>query len=163
MLRRTRGFSLMEILIAAVLIALAMVPLLLSLRTSTRSVSGTRDYLSAVAFAQRTLEELRRGAFFPPRQQNLPPGALPTVDELVAAMAVDQPVDAAGTGNAITENGVRYVRRVKLVPERLADIAGGMPEVRVVQVEVAWKPAGGPLLGELKYQVNSLIGSGTQP
>ena len=160
-----RGFSLMEILITAVVIALALVPLVLSLKTSTRSVTGTREYLSAVSFAQRTLEELRRAAFSPPRQQNLPPGALPTVDEMVAAMTTNQALDpATGRGNALTENGVTYTRRIKLVPERFADLAPGMPELRVVQIEIGWKPISGGLLAtENKYQLASLLGSTNQP
>lgn len=159
-----RGFSLMEILITAVVIALALVPLVLSLKTSTRSVTGTREYLSAVAFAQRTLEELRRAAFHPPRQQNLPPGALPTIDEMAAAMAANQPLDATGRGNALTENGVTYTRRIKLVPERYQDLSAGMPELRVVQIEIAWKPiSAGLLAAENRYQVASLLGSTNQP
>lgn len=142
-----RGFSLLEILITGVVIAVALTPLLMSLKSSTRSVTGTRDMLSAVALAQGTMEELRAAAFRPVRSASLPPGTLPSLDEKAAALA--------GTH---VENGVTYQRRVKLVPETLA---AGMPDLRVVQVDVTWGT--GLLGGERRYQLVSLIGSGAQP
>lgn len=159
-----RGLSLLEVLITALVIALAVTPLILSLRSSTRSVTGTREMLSAVAFAQRTLEELRRAAFRPPTPQpGVPSGLLPTIDEMVAAMNTSQAMDAAGKGNALTENNVTMVRRVKLIPDKVTDLQAGMPDVRVVQIEIAWRPSGRLLGVENKYQLNSLVGSGTQP
>ena len=146
------GFSLLEILITGVVIAAAMTPLLMSLRSSTRSVTGTREMLSAVAFAQGALEELRAAAFRPVRSASLPTGALPSLDDQAAAL----------TG-ALTENGVTYQRRVRLVPEKARDLGAGFPDLRLVQVDVTWQPAGATLLGDHRYQLVSLIGSGTQP
>lgn len=159
----SRAFSLMEILITGVVIAMAMTPLLLHLKTSTRAVSGTREMLSAVALAQRTLEELRRAAFRPVRAAGLPAGALPSLDEAAAAMNAPGALDPAGQGNTLAENGVAYQRRVRLIPERAQDLAPGMPDLRVCQVEVTWKATAANLLGNHRYQLHSLIGSGTQP
>lgn len=161
---RRHAFSLLEVLIATVVIALAMAPLVFSLKTSTRSVTGQREMINAVAFAQSTLEGLRRAAFRPPAPQpGVPAGALPTVDELAAAMNATGPVDAAEKGNALTQNNVTMVRKVKLVPDTLP--AGGVqPIVRVVQVQVTWKSSGSGMLGgENTYQLDSLLGSGNQP
>lgn len=161
---RLHGFSLLEILITGVVIAVAMTPLLMSLKSSTRSVTGTREMLSAVSFAQRTLEDLRRAAFRPVRIANLPAGALPSLDELATAMSARGALDALGQGSTLVENGVTYERRVRLIPERAQDLGAGMPDLRVVQVEVSWQPAGAGLLaGDHRYQLNSLIGSGAQP
>lgn len=139
----SRGFSLLEILITGVVIALALTPLLMSLKSSTRSVTGTRAMLSAVALAQGTMEELRAAAFRPVRSTSLPPGTLPSLDERAAALA-----------GIHTENGITYQRRVKLVPDQASGLSA-LPDLRVVQVDVTWD--------DHRYQLVSLIGSGTQP
>jgi len=159
-----RAFSLLEILITGLIIALALAPLVISLKTSTRSVTGTREMLSAVAYAQFTLEELRRAAFRPVQQPGVPAGALPGVDDMVAAMNADGDLDATGKGNAKTENAIRMVRKVRLIPDKVTGLTAGMPDLRVVQVDITWKtPGGGLLAGDSHYQLHSLLGSGTQP
>ncbi len=58
MLRR-RGFTILELVIAVVILSIALFPFLLAMKGSGRSVRGTRDYSWAVFVAQRTIEELR--------------------------------------------------------------------------------------------------------
>ena len=54
-----RGFTILELVIAVVILAIALFPFLLAMRGSGRSVRGTRDYSWAIFVAQQTLEELR--------------------------------------------------------------------------------------------------------
>lgn len=56
---RLRGFTILELIIAVVILAIALFPFLMAMKGSGRSVRGTRDYSWAVFVAQRTLEELR--------------------------------------------------------------------------------------------------------
>ncbi|MBI4862277.1 MAG: type II secretion system protein [Candidatus Riflebacteria bacterium] len=161
------GFTLLEILITAVIVALAVAPLLMSIRSSTRSVSGTREYMSAVAFAQRTLEDLRRAAF---RDPTLQPGlqsvdlrgALVKLDEMVANQNVAQDIDSTGKGNRLTENRVVYTREVAIRPQTVTELkTRGLPDLIVCKIEVSWRPINaGFFRGEQRYQLFSLLGSG---
>lgn len=155
--RARTGFTLTEVLIAMVVLALAMIPFMLSLSTSSRAVGGTREYLSALGWAQQTLEELRRAAFRKPTQATLPPNFILTLDQMVDQMATDPQ-------RVREENGVRYERTVKLDPTRADQIPAGQPDLRSVQIKITWKPvSGGFLTVSQEYQLSSLVGSSTQP
>jgi prepilin-type N-terminal cleavage/methylation domain-containing protein len=154
------AFSLLEVLITMVVLGLALVPLMLSLRTSSTTVTGTRDYLSAVAFAQEALEEVRRTAFRRPNQAALATN-VETLDDFVTRAN-----QAARSTREV--NGVRYTRRIDVYPStspgRVADLRPGQPDLVVVQVKVSWKPPGAGLLARtLEYQLISLVGSTNQP
>jgi prepilin-type N-terminal cleavage/methylation domain-containing protein len=160
------GFSLLEILITTVVLAIALTPLLLSMRTSGKTITGTREYLTAVAFAQRTLEELRRATFrTEPPPSNVPAGVdiktvLASLDDMTAAMNANQPIDARGWGNTLLENNVQFKRLVQLTPGEADLTTSKLPDLRVCQVDVSWKPIqGGLFAGEQRYQLFSLVGS----
>lgn len=150
-----RGFSVLEILITIVVVGIALVPLLLSFKTSTRTVTGTRDHLAAVSFAQLALEELRNSAFRKPTQAGAA-GAVVTLDDKVR--------DLNERDKTLLENGVTFERTVTLFPGTVASLPAGQPDLIVVQVLVRWKSAGaGFLAASQEYQIFSTLGSATQP
>jgi prepilin-type N-terminal cleavage/methylation domain-containing protein len=150
-----RGFSILEVLITIVVVGIALVPLLLSFKTSSRSVTGTRDHLVAVAFAQLALEELRNTAFRKPTAAATA-GAVVTLDDKVR--------DLNTRDKTLEENGVAFERTVTLFPAKVENLPAGQPDLVVVQVLVRWKAAGAPLLaGSQEYQIWGTLGSATQP
>ena len=147
-----RGFTLLEVLITICVLSVVLIPLLLSLRVSGRSICGTRDYLGAVSFAQEALEELRHAAFRRPAASSIP-----TVDA-VAERA------SASPHNSRALNGITYTRSVRLYPGKdpgqVADLRPGQPDLMVVQINVSWQAPG---KGGQQYQLASLVGSAVQP
>lgn len=169
MIRQTgdRGaFSLLEILITAAVLSIAMVPLLLSISLSTRTVGGTRDHLSAVAFAQRTLEDLRRASY---RASDRPSGTAPRgegsplvpLDEMVERMNAAGEMDARTCrGSRLVENGVAFTRSIQLFPDLKNIEMNGLPDVRVCAVTVTWRPlSSGVFQREQTYQLFTAFGS----
>lgn len=148
-----RAFSLLEILITIVVVGIALVPLLLAFKTSTRSVTGTRDHLAAVAFAQLALEELRNSAFRKPTG-TATAGSAVTLDDKVR--------DLNDRHKTLEENGVTFERSVTLFPSSVASLPAGQPDLVVVQVLVRWKSASLVSVSQ-EYQVFSTLGSATQP
>lgn len=149
------GLSLLEILIAIAVVGIVLVPLLLSFTTSSRTVTGTRDHMVAVSFAQQALEELRNTAFRKPSQAAMA-SAVPTLDERVQKLNTAE--------KTLEENGVSFERKITLFPGTVASLPADQPDLVVVQVEVHWrKPGAGLLTGSQEYQVISALGSATQP
>jgi prepilin-type N-terminal cleavage/methylation domain-containing protein len=148
-----RGFSVLEIMITIVVVGVALVPLLLSFKTSTRTVTGTRDHLTAVAFAQTALEELKSTAFRKPSGTGTA-SAVKTLDDKLAELN--------GPAKTLEENGVTFERTVALFPGPVANLPAGQPDLMVVQVTVKWTAPG--LVGVAQeYQLFSALGSATQP
>ena len=157
--RITSAFSLVEVLITVVILALTLVPLLLSLHTSVTTVTGTRDYLGAVSFAQEGLEEVRRTAFRPPTQTDLT--GVESLDDFIKAAN-------AAPKNVREINGVSYSRAITLYPGSspgaVTDLKPGQPDLVAVQIKVTWHPPGASVLvPNQEYQLFSLVGSSNQP
>ena|SRR5688572_18206620 len=132
-MRHARGFSVLEVLITIVVVGIALVPLLLSFSGSARAVTGTRDQLSAVAFAQVALEEIRGTAFRKPNRNGV----------AAAVMSLDEKVrDLNDRERVLEENGVKFERTVTLFPGTVASLPAGQPDLVVVQVLVEWKAPG---------------------
>lgn len=152
---RPAGFSVLETLITIVVVGAGLVPLLLAFKTSTRTVTGTRDHLAAVSFAQLALEELRNTAFRKPTQAATS-NAVMTLDDRVREMNAKEKV--------LEENGVTFERTVTLHPGTVAGLPAGHPDLVVVQLLVRWKAPGASLLAGLQeYQIFTTLGSATQP
>lgn len=148
-----RAFSILEILITIVVVGIALVPLLLAFKTSTRSVTGTRDHLTAVSFAQLALEELRNTAFRKPTG-TATAGAVVSLDDKVR--------DLNDRQKTLEENGVTFERTVTLFPSTVASLPAGQPDLVVVQVLVRWKSASLVSVSQ-EYQIFSTLGSAMQP
>lgn len=154
-MKHARGFSVLEILITVVVVGIALIPLLLAFSSSARTVTGTRDHLSAVSFAQLALEELRGTAFRKPNRAGVA-GAVKSLDEKIRELNEK--------GRVLEENGVTFERTVTLYPGSVASLPAGQPDLMVVEVHVEWKAPGARLLAAgREYRIFTTVGSATQP
>jgi len=115
----TRGFTLLEVLVATAIMATAVVALLGNLSTSLSNASRLSDYDRAVLVARRTMDDLLL-------QPNLP-----------RLSVLEGVYDPAATG-------LRGGWRARLTLfERLPGAAPGTPALERIELEVWWESAGG--------------------
>lgn len=128
-----RGFTILELIIAVVILAIALFPFLLAMRGSGRSVRGTRDYSWAVFVAQRTLEELRSV-----RYRKLPEAR-----------------------DAINSNQGRIVELYNRDYERNVELTEcKVPAMSTCRISVTWTNENNK---ELRYETTALITEAMQP
>jgi len=161
---KAKGFSLLEILLTVALLGIALIPLALSFKTSSRSVTSTREYLSAVALAQSALEEIRLARFRPiaPESGNQPAPAsapgLETVDDVATRLN-------GTTSKDSPESLVEYGLEVDLLPDHAGQdpVGPGKLDLRVIRIIVRWKARGGAFAGDQQYELYSVVGSSLKP
>jgi general secretion pathway protein I len=115
-MRRQQGFTLLEVLVATVIMAIAVTGLLSSLSTSARNASKLLDYDRAAVLAKRQLDELMSNRV-------LPKG---------------QPFE--GRFDPATTGGVEAGWRAEVRPFETRPGGGpGQPMIERIAVEVFWK------------------------
>ncbi len=117
-MKSERGYTLLEVLVATVIMAVAVVGLLSNLSTSLSNASRLTDYGRARLLAKRTMDELLT-------QPSLPKGA-----------------DIQGAWNPET-TGLEGGWRARVVPfQRAPHAAPGQIALDRIEVEVWWMAAG---------------------
>lgn len=117
------GSSLVEVTVAMVVLALAVIPMVEMLEAGLRAATASGEYDAARAFASAELEEARTIPY------SRPGGA---ADSVVERYAPPGPPD-------VTENGFTLSVRTAFVDEELSDAAGSPPTGQMrIEVLVEW-------------------------
>ena len=121
---RERGFTLLEVLVATTLMAVAVVGLLASLRTSLTNASRLTDYDRAALLARRQM------------------------DELLAARLLPKGVPFEGAFAPEVTGGVRAGWRARIIPFESVAFPGtpppaGTPLLERIELEIWWAAGAG--------------------
>ena len=110
-MNRTRGLSMVEIMIGVIILALAVIPSLNVIFSETKTVVATRDYSQAAFIGQQIMEKARSYAFRFLDQDNTEL----TADEKKRTLEYRMQNEAAE--NTISVNGIVYsVEEFKVTP-----------------------------------------------
>ncbi|MBI4870608.1 MAG: prepilin-type N-terminal cleavage/methylation domain-containing protein [Candidatus Riflebacteria bacterium] len=118
-----RGFTIVEILMAVTIFSFAVLPLALFVRSSSKTVEGTRDLAGAVFLAQKTLEQCRS---YPP-ELLVRDGATPTGVETALEAIVREPTFTMGR--------ITYKRQVEIRPVDAGAGFGG----KLLHLKISWQ------------------------
>ena len=113
--RNPRGFTLLEVLVAFVILLLAFTVLMRIFATGSRGLVATDDVNRAVAYAQADL----------------------------AAVGVAQPLQT-GTQHGELADGYRWERVIDVFPTREAELSARVPVLYQVTTRVSWQRKGNP-------------------
>lgn len=114
-MKRTRGFTLLEMLVATTVMAIAVVGLLSALSTSMRNAGRLTNHDRAALVARRRMEEL-------------------LLARLPKMQVLEGPLTPA------TDAGLEGMWRARLTPFEVNPMAqAGLPIVERLELEIAWK------------------------
>lgn len=135
--------SLIEVMIAVTILAFALLPLFLYMRTGTQVVEGTREIATATFLASQALEEVRAWPFESLADEDLtrtgaPPG--PSAESIMNGPE----------SSRIQVGRVEFTRTVEITPTATS---GADPDLKVVRVRVEWRRKDVPLA----YEVTSVV------
>jgi len=112
---KNRGFTLLEVLVATVIMAVAITGLLSALTTSLRSAARLTDYDRAVLLGRQKM------------------------DELLIAEKLPKLTPFQGTWDAVVTGGQPMGWRARLTPfERAPNSGPGAPFLERIQLEIWW-------------------------
>lgn len=138
---RRDAMTLVEVMIAVTILAFALLPLFLFLRTGTRGVQGTRDIATATFLATQALERARAWDYPRLADEDLAGGDPGPSFEA----SLNAPDEAE-----ITVGPTAFSRIVEVTP---LGPAGATPPVKVVKVRVEWQRKDLPL----HYEVTTVL------
>lgn len=134
---RTSGFTLIEVMISLVILAIGLLSILVTQIYSLRDGSRSRHLTTAVAIARDQLELIQR---LPYSSANLAPVAWTTPPWL--ANLSDPSLNPGEIAVRVSLPGTTVTERVYTVNYRVLVDPGGNAELRNIDVEVMWADEG---------------------